>query len=100
MRWAIEQYQKERETERKTIETILREYYPTRDINATDIDKASYIIEQKDIDNYKPGRNFALNVSKYKLWLEQGCCCMYTGKQISLSNLLRVKKYFVHRHGM
>lgn len=88
MRWAIEQYQKERETERKTIEAILREYYPTRDINATDIDKASYIIEQKDIDTYKPGRNFALNVSKYKLWLEQGCCCMYTGKQISLSNLL------------
>ena len=88
MRWAIEQYQKERETERKTIEAILREYYPTQDINATDINKASYIIEQKGIDNYKPGRNFALNVSKYKLWLEQGCCCMYTGKQISLANLL------------
>lgn len=88
MRWAIETYQRERETERKTIEKILREFYPERDINSTDIDKASYLIEQTGKDNYKSGKNFAINVEKYKLWLEQGCQCMYTGKIISLANLL------------
>lgn len=88
MRWAIEAYQRERETERKAIEKILRELYPERNINSTDIDKASYIIEQTGEDNFKPGKNFAINAEKYKLWLEQGCQCMYTGKIISLANLL------------
>jgi len=88
MRWAIEQYQKEKENERRTIEKILQEHYPARVINATDIGKAKYMLEQSDEYDYKSGLSFALNVSKYKLWLEQGCCCMYTGKTITLSNLL------------
>lgn len=87
-RWAIEHYQRAREAERKAIEKILQEYYPEQQINDTDIDKAIYVIEQAKVDNYKPDYKFELNIAKYKLWLEQNCCCMYTGKPITLANLL------------
>lgn len=88
MRWAIETYQRQRENERKTIEKILREHFPGREINDADIDKATYAIEQSGNDYYQNDRRFSINVSKYKLWLEQDFQCMYTGRMIKFTDLL------------
>lgn len=89
MRWAIEAYQREREKENKEIESILSDYYPKRAINKTDVDMARYAIEQSDTDVYKVDKRnqFAKDVAKYKLWLEQGGICLYTGKTINLTHL-------------
>ena len=89
MRWAIEAYQREREKENKEIAKILSQYYETREISTNDIDLARYVIEQSAADSLKDDKQktFKKDVAKYKLWLEQGGVCMYTGKTINLSNL-------------
>lgn len=100
MRWAIEQYQKEREKENKEIEKIILENYPSRNISDDDIDKARLLLEQYDlieineIVNEKGSKEektkferFVKDVTKYKLWLEQGGRCIYTGKIINITNL-------------
>lgn len=98
MRKAISQYQTERQNEREEIRKILT---PKNRTSEEDIDKALYVIEQHEVENWQ---EFYLNknnkkknntfdttynkyVGKYKLWLEQGCCCIYTGKVINLNNL-------------
>ena len=86
MRWAIETYQAERAKENKEIEKILAEYYPKRDISPTDVDMARYVVEQSKGDLYK-NNQFAKDVTKYRLWLEQGGVCMYTGETINLTRL-------------
>lgn len=101
-RWAIETYQKEREKENKTFESVIKEFYPQRNITHDDLDKARLLTEQHDIpetgeipndtqqskkatiekvDNYKK------DTTKYRLWLEQGCRCIYTGKLINITAL-------------
>lgn len=100
MRWAIESYQKARENENKEIEKLLQEIYPSRIISKSDIDTARNALEQpiEDakyddgltcLDKYKKGKisTFGIDVAKYKLWKEQKCLCLYTGKMISLANL-------------
>ncbi|MFZ1235823.1 MAG: type II CRISPR RNA-guided endonuclease Cas9 [Prevotella sp.] len=89
LRWAIETYQREREKENKELEAILCEYYPKRDINETDVDMARYAIEQRETDLYKDDKRnyYAKDITKYKLWLEQGGICLYTGKTINLTHL-------------
>ncbi len=89
MRWAIEAYQREREKERKEIGKILSEFYKTREINDNDIDIARFVLEQSKENSMKDDKQkmFKKDISKYKLWLEQGGICMYTGKTINLSNL-------------
>ena len=87
-RWAINKYNEERRDENKTIKNILQEYYPEKDINDDDVDKARYVLEQSEEDLYGEDGRFQHLVKKYKLWLEQGCRCLYTGHMINLSNLL------------
>ena len=94
-KWAFNFYQEERKKEREKAKEILSEYYPNRAINELDIDKALYIIDQKeDIqltngkgETYKQKKDQEKILKKYKVWLEQGCQCMYTGKIINLTNL-------------
>ena len=87
-RWAIHKYNEERRDEDKAIEKILQEYYPDRDINETDVDTARYVLEQSGEDLYSDDSRYQHQIRKYKLWLEQGCQCLYTGRTINLSNLL------------
>ena len=100
MRWAIEQYQKEREKENKEFEKIILEYYPSRNISSNDIDKARLLLEQHDLtesneivkgkgtkEEMTKFERFVKDVTKYKLWLEQGGRCIYTGKIINITNL-------------
>ena len=101
MRWAIEAYQREREAENKEYEKIIKEYFPERKINDNDIDQARLICEQHDMleatrissDNKEKkvlkekDLGYKKDITKYRLWLEQGCCCLYTGKPINITNL-------------
>ncbi|MBQ2599992.1 hypothetical protein II582_01090, partial [bacterium] len=50
------------------------------DILETTQTKAKKELKVKDL-GYKK------DVTKYRLWLEQGCCCLYTGKPINITNL-------------
>lgn len=103
MRWAIETYQREREAENKEYEKILADYYPNRDINNYDIDQIRLMCEQHEIpengatvaidanDRKKQKTEkapiYKKDITKYRLWLEQGCRCLYTGKVINITNL-------------
>lgn len=97
-RWALETYNKEREKENEAIKKILKGYFSERNISEKDIEKVRYFFEQHDIledgATYQPpkkkgekGEKYVKDVTKYQLWLEQGCRCVYTGKIISISAL-------------
>lgn len=102
MRWAIEKFQREREKENKEFEEAIKRHFPERKYTKDDIDKARLLLDQYDVsekseqipqiseqkkkkldrvDIYKK------DVTKYRLWLEQGCRCIYTGKLINISAL-------------
>lgn len=100
MRWAIEAYQREREKENKEYREIIKEYYPNREIKDDDVDEVRLMCDQCEI--IEPGVEqvktkkqkeankdvyYKKDVTKYRLWLEQGCRCIYTGKIINISNL-------------
>lgn len=98
MRWAINTYREQREAENKQIRAILEEFVATNNINKSigeiDIDRARYMMEQGDNEMLiadKPSDTYSKvkdrDIKKYKLWLEQNCVCMYTGKIISLAQL-------------
>lgn len=93
-RWAIQTYQWEREEENKefakAIFGVAKEKYPNLDEN--DIENVNKVrLWWEQIDNnedvYKEIRALKEDVQKYRLWKEQECLCMYTGKTISLTNL-------------
>ena len=90
-KWALEKYQKTRRDENAQIKKILEEFYSKPNgITDTDVDKARYVIEQCEEDNYKSKKDigtYSKDIQKYKYWLEQGGQCLYTGRIISLSNL-------------
>lgn len=101
MRWAIEAYQRERESENKEYEKLIREFYPDRPLNKHDIDIVRLACDQHDIPDdgnvimevSKEKKRaegvpvYKKDITKYRLWLEQGCRCLYTGKIINLTNL-------------
>jgi len=100
MRWAIEAYQREREKENKEYKEILKEYYPNREIKDNDVDEIRLICDQHEITEkgteQEKGKKhkeankevyYKKDVTKYRLWLEQGCRCIYTGKMINITNL-------------
>ena len=87
-RWAIHKYNEERRDENKAILNILQEHYPEKDINNNDVDAARYVLEQSGEYLFGDDDRYQHLVKKYKLWLEQGCECLYTGNIINLSNLL------------
>lgn len=90
MRKAIEDFQRTRESENAELTKILTEEFPGLVITDQLVDRARYVIEQRDKSKFKDskGHVYQLDLTKYRLWLEQGCQCMYTGKMISLKNLL------------
>ena len=53
-KWALEKYQKTRRDENAQIKKILEEFYSKPNgITDTDVDKARYVLEQSEEDNYK-----------------------------------------------
>jgi CRISPR-associated endonuclease Csn1 len=106
-RWAIEAYQRTREEENKEFEKAIKEYFPNRIISENDIDKVRLLLDQYDIlkgekkvitsgeqknnrdesKTAKRSESFKKDVMKYRLWLEQGCCCIYTGRPINITSL-------------
>lgn len=106
-RWAIEAWQREREKENEAIASKIQEFRKNNNVvSDEDIDKARLLLEQQ-IDINQDNEAFELKVTsrdiykkvkernkanddlikKYRLWLEQGMQCLYTGKIISLQNL-------------
>lgn len=111
-RWAIETYQRNREAENRQFSDIISELTSNSGFsgvasreNKDDIDKVRLLLEQTDerqseeelelkkilFDPYKrqKDKNEAQKslIRKYRLWLEQGMQCMYTGKLIKLTDL-------------
>lgn len=87
-KWALDTYNRIRHDENEKIKKILEEFYPKRDgISTDDIDKARYVIDQREVDYFTESKTYNKDIKKYKFWLEQGGQCMYTGRTINLSNL-------------
>ncbi|HOJ66885.1 MAG TPA: HNH endonuclease domain-containing protein [Paludibacteraceae bacterium] len=93
-RWAIETYQRYREEENKefakAIVGVVKQKYPN--INENDIENINRIrLWWEQIDNneetYRQIKSLKEDVEKYRLWKEQNCVCMYTGKLINITNL-------------
>ena len=88
MRWAIKEYQKARENEHKEFIALLQEIFPNRELSDKDLDKARFFFEQQeDYDRIYDKNRYAKDIKKYRLWKEQGCICIYTGKPISITEL-------------
>lgn len=99
MRAAIRTFNTNHENEHREIRCILEELNNGRDISEEDINKAMFFFEQTD--NYdsiydlqkktgesaKKIEHTLKDITKYKLWKEQKCTCIYTGRTISLSDL-------------
>ena len=87
-KWALDTYNRILHDENEKIKKILEEFYPKRDgISTDDIDKARYVIDQREVDYFTGSKTYNKDIKKYKFWLEQGGQCMYTGRTINLSNL-------------
>jgi CRISPR-associated endonuclease Csn1 len=93
-RWAIQTYQRYREEENKefakAIVGVAKEKYPN--LNENDIENINKVrLWWEQIENseevYKQIKALKEDVEKYRLWKEQDCVCMYTGKTINLTNL-------------
>ncbi len=107
MRWAIEEYQREREKENKEYEKLIREFYPNRLQNKDDVEIVRLACDQHDIpengsilpETPKDKKRtesipvYKKDVTKYRLWLEQGCRCIYTGKMINISSLFNENSF-------
>lgn len=123
MRWAIKVYQDERKAEnemyKKAIEELRNDIKATDD----NIDKVRLLCDQYDIipsdkqlqDGYddpnievfelkRTMRDFYKKkeerrkveeklLKKYRLWIEQGCRCIYTGEIINIKNLFDDNKF-------
>ena len=111
-RWAIEKYQRDREAENREFSDIISELTSNPEFSGVanseskdDIDKIRLLLEQTDeeqseevfelkkilLDPYKKQKekNEAQKslIRKYRLWLEQGMQCVYTGKPIKITDL-------------
>lgn len=98
-RWAIQTYQKYREEENKefakAILGVAKEKFPNLNENDADnIDKVRLWWEQLENGEeiYKEVKALKEDVQKYRLWKEQECMCLYTGKMISLVDLFEPGK--------
>jgi len=93
-RWAIETNQRYRKEENKefakAIVGVVKQKYPN--IKENDIENINRIrLWWEQIDNneeiYRQIKSLKEDVEKYRLWKEQDCVCMYTGKLINITNL-------------
>lgn len=99
-RWAIQTWQRYREEENKELAKaiigVAKEKYPNINENDADnIDKVRLWWEQltNGEEIYKTIKTLKEDVDKYKLWREQGCQCIYTGKIIKLTDLFSGAAY-------
>ena len=109
MRAAVADYQKKREKENQKIREILVELLGKRDYSDTEVDKTRFLLEQHDIldvaamsqaekktkknTEKQKAEKFDRDTTKYRLWLEQGCRCIYTGKVINITSLFNDNLY-------
>lgn len=103
-RLAIQTYQRRREEENKefakAILGVAKLKYPELNENdAENIDKVRLWWEQlpNGEEIYKQVKELKDDVQKYRLWKEQECQCIYTGKLINLTDLFDgTKTQFAH----
>lgn len=104
-RWAIEKYQREREIENLEIGVAISELLKDPEFKGyadpnsiKDNEKFRLWAEQtekyeevfKGIESIEKDKNIIVaqkDIQKYKLWKEQNCTCMYTGRIIKLTEL-------------
>ncbi|MDR7130781.1 CRISPR-associated endonuclease Csn1 [Algoriphagus sp. 4150] len=95
-RWAIETYQRNRENENREIAFAISQLLKDPDFkgnvdpnNHTDKDKLRLWTEQSADPNefWKEVFTTKDDVKKYRLWKEQDCKCIYTGKLIPFTTL-------------
>lgn len=98
-RWAIKEYNEKRRKENEQFKKMIQEYLPEPEISDNDIRKLRYMVEQHELTDSKAkskrGKDvFTYNkkdidklIKKYRLWIEQGCMCIYTGHPINISTL-------------
>lgn len=99
MRWAIKIYQKRQEDANNKIRSLIEEMRGS--CTDDEVRKARILIEQNDETVGTPAKKAMryeekvgkAEIEKYKLWLEQGCRCLYTGHIISLSALFDDNKF-------
>lgn len=101
MRWAIERYQRDRESENKEFAIAISELIKDSEFNGqanpnskSDIDKFRLWVEQ--IEDFEEVLKVVSakkeDVEKYYHWKEQECRCMYTGEFISITDLFDTNK--------
>lgn len=103
-RWAIQKYQRDREAENvefaKAIIGVGKEKYPNlNEADADNIDKVRLWWEQLENGDelYKQIKTLKEDVEKYRLWKEQQCQCMYTGRMFGIADLFDgTKTQFEH----
>jgi CRISPR-associated endonuclease Csn1 len=104
-RWAIEKYQRDREAENREFASAIAELIKDPEFKGvanpesdTDNDKFRLWLEQtdnpddtiKEIQNIDKDKKLSVSqkdIQKYRLWKEQNCVCIYTGKIINLTDL-------------
>ncbi|MBR5148195.1 MAG: hypothetical protein IKV15_03235 [Bacteroidaceae bacterium] len=96
-RWAIKAYNEKRRKENEEFENIIAEYIPKQKISDEDVRKLRYMVEQHELLDFKEKckkeifwykeNDIDKLVKKYRLWIEQGCMCIYTGRPIKISDL-------------
>ena len=109
-RWAIEKYQRDRENENREFVAAITELIKDPEFKGfadpnskTDNDKFRLWTEQidsfdeilKEIQSIDKDKNISVSqkdIQKYRLWKEQSCVCMYTGKIINLTDLFDQNK--------
>jgi CRISPR-associated endonuclease Csn1 len=109
-RWAIEKHQRDREIENRSFAAAIGELLKEKSFKGladphsdSDVDKLRIWTEQleqfdevkKEISSIENNKKLSVSekdIQKYRLWKEQNCRCMYTGKIISLTDLFDINK--------
>ncbi len=104
-RWAIEKHQRDREAENRSFAAAIGELIKEKQFTGlanpysdSDVDKLRIWTEQLEqyeevkktistIENNKKISVSEKDIQKYRLWKEQNCICMYSGRIISIANL-------------
>lgn len=100
MRWALKKFQDERNKENNAISKAIEDLMDGKIASDEEVRKAHLLIEQPSeatndkkvqASGQKRGKlkdwEYEKDVTKYRLWLEQGMRCIYTGKVINIKNL-------------
>ncbi|AWW29241.1 hypothetical protein DN752_03280 [Echinicola strongylocentroti] len=101
VRWAIDTYQRKRESENREFAIAISEMIKDPDFTGvanpeSSKDTNKFRLWSEQLENYeevvKSVNASKDDVQKYRLWKEQGCICMYTGKIIKLTDLFNTNK--------